>query len=28
VVKEAIGRNLFFSTNVEHAIDEAEMIFI
>jgi UDPglucose 6-dehydrogenase len=28
VVKEAIGRNLFFSTNVEQAIDEAEMIFI
>ena len=28
VVKEAIGKNLFFSTNVEQAIDEAEMIFI
>ena len=28
VVKEARGRNLFFSTNVEQAIDEAEMIFI
>lgn len=28
VVKEARGRNLFFSTNVEHAIAEAEMIFI
>jgi UDPglucose 6-dehydrogenase len=28
VVKEARGRNLFFSTNVENAIDEAEMIFI
>jgi UDPglucose 6-dehydrogenase len=28
VVKEARGRNLFFSTNVEKAIDEAEMIFI
>lgn len=28
VVKEARGRNLFFSTDVERAIDEAEMIFI
>ena len=28
VVKEARGRNLFFSTNVDKAIDEAEMIFI
>lgn len=28
VVKEARGRNLFFSTNVEIAIDEADMIFI
>ncbi|HHW80926.1 MAG TPA: UDP-glucose 6-dehydrogenase [Bacteroidales bacterium] len=28
VVAEARGRNLFFSTNVEKAIDEAEMIFI
>ena len=28
VVNEARGRNLFFSTNVEQAIDEAEMIFI
>ena len=28
VVKEARGRNLFFSTDVENAIDEAEMIFI
>ncbi len=28
VVKEARGRNLFFSTEVEKAIDEAEMIFI
>ncbi|WP_343567406.1 nucleotide sugar dehydrogenase [Sphingobacterium sp.] len=28
VVGEARGRNLFFSTNVEAAIDEAEMIFI
>lgn len=28
IVKEARGRNLFFSTNVEKAIDEAEMIFI
>ncbi len=28
VVKEARGRNLFFSTNVEQAIEEAEMIFI
>ncbi|WP_313187922.1 nucleotide sugar dehydrogenase [Sphingobacterium siyangense] len=28
VVREARGRNLFFSTNVEAAIDEADMIFI
>ena len=28
VVKKARGRNLFFSTEVEKAIDEAEMIFI
>ncbi|SDD62839.1 UDPglucose 6-dehydrogenase [Mucilaginibacter pineti] len=28
VVAEARGRNLFFSTDVESAIDEAEMIFI
>ena len=28
VVKEARGRNLFFSTNVEDAIDQAQMIFI
>lgn len=28
VVAEARGRNLFFSTNVEKAIDEADMIFI
>jgi UDPglucose 6-dehydrogenase len=28
VVKEARNRNLFFSTNVEDAINEAEMIFI
>ncbi|PUV22952.1 nucleotide sugar dehydrogenase [Sphingobacterium athyrii] len=28
VVAEARGRNLFFSTNVEQAIDEADMIFI
>ena len=28
VVKEARGRNLFFSTNVEEAIDQAQMIFI
>jgi UDPglucose 6-dehydrogenase len=28
VVKEARGRNLFFSTDVEGAIDEADMIFI
>jgi len=28
VVKEARGRNLFFSTDVETAIDEAQMIFI
>ncbi|MDC0342420.1 nucleotide sugar dehydrogenase [Flavobacteriaceae bacterium] len=28
VVAEARGRNLFFSTNVDNAIDKAEMIFI
>lgn len=28
VVKEARGRNLFFSTEVDKAIDQAEMIFI
>src|SRR5690606_13329526 len=28
VVAEARGRNLFFSTDVEKAIDEADMIFI
>lgn len=28
IVKEARGRNLFFSTNVDQAIDEADMIFI
>tara|TARA_B100001059_G_scaffold235200_1_gene280081 strand:- start:237 stop:1628 length:1392 start_codon:yes stop_codon:yes gene_type:complete len=28
VVKEARGRNLFFSTDVENAIEESEMIFI
>jgi UDPglucose 6-dehydrogenase len=28
IVKEARGRNLFFSTNVEKAIDEAQVIFI
>ncbi len=28
VVKEARGRNLFFSTEVDKAIDEAEMVFI
>jgi len=28
VVKEARGRNLFFSTNVDKAIEEAEVIFI
>ncbi|WP_053971333.1 UDP-glucose 6-dehydrogenase [Mangrovimonas sp. ST2L15] len=28
VVKEARGRNLFFSTEVDRAIDEAEMVFI
>lgn len=28
VVKEARGRNLFFSTEVEKAIDEAQLIFI
>lgn len=28
IVKETRGRNLFFSTNIDKAIDEAEMIFI
>jgi len=28
IVSEARGRNLFFSTNVDKAIDEAQMIFI
>ena len=28
IVKESRGRNLFFSTNVDEAINEAEMIFI
>ena len=28
VIKEARGRNLFFSTDVDNAISEAEMIFI
>lgn len=28
IVKKVRGKNLFFSTNVENAIDEAEMIFI
>ena len=28
IVKEVRGKNLFFSTDVEKAIDEAEMIFI
>ncbi len=28
IVKETHGKNLFFSTNVEKAIDKAEMIFI
>lgn len=28
IVKDSRGRNLFFSTNVEKAIDEAQMIFI
>ncbi|KQB44180.1 UDP-glucose dehydrogenase [Flavobacterium daejeonense] len=28
IVKEARGRNLFFSTEVDQAIDEADMIFI
>lgn len=28
IVAEARGRNLFFSTNVDQAIDEAELIFI
>ena len=28
IVKEARGRNLFFSTDVDGAIDKADMIFI
>ncbi|MEC3906313.1 UDP-glucose 6-dehydrogenase [Tamlana sp. 2201CG12-4] len=28
IVKETRGRNLFFSTNIDKAIDEADMIFI
>tara|TARA_R110000868_G_scaffold407545_1_gene689101 strand:- start:120 stop:1517 length:1398 start_codon:yes stop_codon:yes gene_type:complete len=28
IVEEARGRNLFFSTNIDKAIDEADMIFI
>jgi UDPglucose 6-dehydrogenase len=28
IVTEARNRNLFFSTNIEKAIDEADMIFI
>ena len=28
IVQEARGRNLFFSTNIDKAIDEADMIFI
>ena len=28
IVGEARGRNLFFSTNVDKAIDEAQLIFI
>ena len=28
IVKETRGRNLFFSTNVDKAIDEADMIFM
>ena len=28
IVGEARGRNLFFSTNVDQAIDEAQIIFI
>ena len=28
IVKEARGRNLFFSTEVDEAIDKADMIFI
>lgn len=28
IVKETRGKNLFFSTNIDQAIDEAEMIFI
>ena len=28
IVKEVRGKNLFFSTNIDKAIDEAEMIFI
>ena len=28
VVKEARGRNLFFSTDIDKAIEESEMVFI
>lgn len=28
VVREARGRNLFFSTNVDKAIEEADLIFV
>ena len=28
VVKEARGRNLFFSSDIENAINESEMVFI
>lgn len=28
IVKEVRGRNLFFSTDIEKAVDEAELIFI
>jgi UDPglucose 6-dehydrogenase len=28
IIKEARGRNLFFSTNIDKAIDDADMIFI
>jgi UDPglucose 6-dehydrogenase len=28
VVREARGRNLFFSTDVDRAIEEAELIFV
>src|SRR5690606_15689087 len=28
IIKETRGRNLFFSTDIDKAIDEAEMVFI